>query len=105
LLLTGSREVKVTDDLIVDGWNLFVAHRLRHTHDFISNLSNNGIDSSIGFGHFPNENSSKKTILFFVGWTKFVESLLPRPCRKNNHLTGRGGCRSEASTLSNRAPD
>jgi hypothetical protein len=99
--LTGSGEVKVADDLIVNRRYLFMAHGLCHAHHLISDLPNDGIDRSIGFGHFPDEHTGKDPILFFVGWSEVIECLLSCSRRKDDHLPRSSRRRGQASTLAN----
>ena len=93
------REVKLANDLVIDGWDLFMPDRLGHPDDLVTDLSDNRVDGSIRGAHFADKYASKDAVAILVGRAEVVQRLLTRPCGEDDHLPGRGGGWGEPAAL------
>ena len=66
------REVKLANDLIIDGWDLFMPDRLGHPDDLVTDLSDNRVNGPIWRAHFANKNASENAVALLVGRTEIV---------------------------------
>ena len=98
------REVKLANDLVIDGWDLFMPDRLGHPDDLVTDLSDNRVDGSVRGAHFADKYASKDAVALLVARAEVVQGLLASPRGENDHLSRCCGRWGESPALSDSAP-